>query len=270
MDADAAAYISAVETADTESLEGFVKNAIDAFVVGCKADSIWTPIKASCLLAGPRTLAGALVPLVGSAPTNVSGNFVSGDYNRLTGLKGDGSTKLLSTNRNNNAEPQNSRHMAIWISEANTLTANNRYIAAGDSTNGSSYIVGRGTPDNLNLTSSSSANFSAIGTPGNTTGFVGISRSTGGSFSYRVSSTDSTASNVSQSPLNETVHVFGRPGESPLRYADGRLAFYSIGEALTLSSLQSRLAAYLFAIANPPEGNPIAFRKRLLQRRGLR
>jgi hypothetical protein len=43
---------------------------VNAFVKGCKADGIWSAIKASCILAGADTLAGALVPLVGAAPTN--------------------------------------------------------------------------------------------------------------------------------------------------------------------------------------------------------
>ena len=57
-DADAAAYITAVETADGQALENGVKVAIDNFVLGCKQDGIWTAIKASCILAGARTLAG--------------------------------------------------------------------------------------------------------------------------------------------------------------------------------------------------------------------
>jgi hypothetical protein len=67
------------------------------FVNGCKADGIWNAIKASCILAGARTLNGALVPLVGTAPTNF--NFVDWCYNRKTGLVGDGSTKYLDSNR---------------------------------------------------------------------------------------------------------------------------------------------------------------------------
>jgi hypothetical protein len=62
MDTDAAAYITAVETADDQTLEEKTKIAIDNFVLGCKADGIWTAIKASCILAGARTLNGALVP----------------------------------------------------------------------------------------------------------------------------------------------------------------------------------------------------------------
>jgi hypothetical protein len=67
LDADAAAYIAAVEAADGQALEAGVRWNIDQFVRGCKADGIWTAIKASCILSGARTLSGALVPLVGSA-----------------------------------------------------------------------------------------------------------------------------------------------------------------------------------------------------------
>jgi hypothetical protein len=95
-DTDAQVYISAVEAADGQGLEDGVKNAINSFVLGCKADGIWSAIKASCILAGARTLSGALVPLVGAAPTN--NNFVSGDYNRKTGLIGNGTSKYLNSN----------------------------------------------------------------------------------------------------------------------------------------------------------------------------
>jgi hypothetical protein len=69
-------------------LEIGVQSAYNDFVVGCKADGIWDAIKASCILAGARTLSGSLTPLKGAAPTNF--NFVSGDYNRKTGLVGNG------------------------------------------------------------------------------------------------------------------------------------------------------------------------------------
>jgi len=123
MDPDAAAYITAVEAADTAAgqtggLEEKTKIAIDNFVLGCKADGIWSAIKASCILAGARTLSGALVPLAGTAPTNVGGLFLSGDYNRKTGLVGDGSTKYLDSNRANNADPQNNAHFSIYQSSS--------------------------------------------------------------------------------------------------------------------------------------------------------
>ena len=102
-DVDALAYITAVETADTAAgasggLELATRIAINSFVKACKANNTWTAIKASCILAGARTLAGALVPLVGTGPTNV-GPFVSGDYDRKTGLGNpSNTTKYLNSN----------------------------------------------------------------------------------------------------------------------------------------------------------------------------
>jgi hypothetical protein len=92
-DPDAKAYIAAVEVADGQALEPAIRTAYNNFILGCKSDGIWDAIKASCILAGARSLSGALVPLKGSAPTN--NNFVSGDYVRTTGLVGDGTTKYL-------------------------------------------------------------------------------------------------------------------------------------------------------------------------------
>ena len=63
-DADASAYILAVEAADEiaspgiGALEPATRSAINKFVVGCKADGIWPAIKASCILAGARTHEG--------------------------------------------------------------------------------------------------------------------------------------------------------------------------------------------------------------------
>jgi hypothetical protein len=119
-DPDAQAYLQAVEAADGQALEFEVARAIDNFVLGCKADGIWNAIKASCILAGARTRLGALTPLVGTAPTSF--NFVDGDYNRKTGLVGDGSTKYLDSNRNNNADPQDSKHLFSYFTQVVTTS----------------------------------------------------------------------------------------------------------------------------------------------------
>jgi hypothetical protein len=107
---------SSVEAADGQALETATRMAINSFVKGCKADGIWPAIKASCILAGARTLTGALIPLVGSAPTNNGFIGIGTDYVRKTGLVGNGSTKYLDSNRANNADPQNSNHNACWVS----------------------------------------------------------------------------------------------------------------------------------------------------------
>ena len=138
-DTDAAAYIAAVEAADGQALEAATQTAINTFVVGCKADGNWNAIKASCILAGARTLSGALVPLAGPAPTN--NNFVSADYNRVTGLIGNGATKYLNSNRLNSSDPQNSKHICVYATAASSTTGQWRSLM------GSLAVTGIGRSD---------------------------------------------------------------------------------------------------------------------------
>jgi hypothetical protein len=248
-DNDAWEYIARVETADGQILEQSVRNAITNFVIGCKADGIWTAIKASCILAGARTLAGALVPLVGAAPTNAGGLFVSGDYDRKTGLVGDGSTKYLNSNRNNNADPQNSKHVSIFISTASTIYNYGRIVAAGDASAGDTTIV-------MNLSSGSGGHVVSINNIANddkgnqnNTGFLGLNRNTAANFVFRFNSGNTQSNFTSTTPRNENISLYGRPGEVISRYVNTRLAFYSIGESLDLALLDTRVTALINAFA---------------------
>lgn len=244
MDPDAAAYIAAVEAADTQALEERTKIAIDNFVLGCKADGIWSAIKASCILAGARTLAGALIPLAGTAPTNF--NFVSGDYNRKTGLVGNGSTKYLNSNRNSNADPQNSQHLSVFISVQSTGAVNGNFIAAGDFlTSGSSSL--QTASSNANMFARSRNSMGAAFTA-KVTGFFGKSRSTNASFNYRFSLVTATISSTSETSVNDNVFVFSGNAATPSP-TNARLAFYSIGESLDLALLDARVTALINAFA---------------------
>ena len=244
-DTDAQAYITAVEAADGQALETGVRDAINAFVVGCKADGIWAAIKASCIMAGARTLAGALVPLVGAAPTNL--NFVSGDYDRKTGLVGDGSTKYLNSNRNNNADPQNSRHLSVFISASATRDANRGLIGAGIADTGSSAIVSAINTSRLVFRVSSSGTLES-GAPETPPTFAGTSRSASDLVTYRFNATSASGagSAPSQTPLNQNIVVFGR---NLTAQANARFSFYSIGESLDLALLDARVTTLINAYA---------------------
>ena len=110
LDSDALSYINNVEAVEGQQLESGVRQAISDFVAGCKSDGIWNSLVSCCILAGARTLNGALIPLVGTAPLNV--NFIAGDYSR-TGLQG-GTSKYLNSNIADSSLPQDDFHMAIW------------------------------------------------------------------------------------------------------------------------------------------------------------
>jgi hypothetical protein len=241
-DPDAQAYLQAVEQADNQGpLEQGVQQAVNEFVIGCKADGIWSAIKASCILAGARTLAGALVPLVGAAPTNVGGVFVSGDYNRETGLKGDGSTKYLNSNRNNTSDPQDNAHLAVHCTEFSP--ASGPHIGIGTTGTGATHI-NQGT---VSIAFRNRA-FTADTVAGaQVTGFIGMSRSASGSFSARALGLTTSFTRTSQSPQSGDIHVFNRNGDSV--YGGQRIAFYSIGESLNLALLDARVTGLINAFA---------------------
>jgi hypothetical protein len=245
LDPDAAAYISAVETADGAALEAGVKTAINDFVVGCKDDAIWTAIKASCILAGARTLSGALVPLVETAPTNV--NFVSADYNRKTGLKGDGSTKYLDSNRNSNQQPQDDRHHSVYLSDVGTTTANRTHLGTSFGSNIQDFNDIFSVNDGRFAARISYAQTTAIDSPaGNTAGFMGANRIVSTELVNRVGGVNYTDARVSAAPRDTNFHVFNRNGAS--LYSDARMQFYSIGESLDLAALDTRVTALMTAL----------------------
>ena len=242
-DADVLAYIAAVEAADGQILEDAVRAAINNFVVGCKADSIWTAIKASCILAGARTLNGALVPLAGTAPTNNS--FVSGDYNRKTGLVGNGSTKYLDSNRANNADPQNSNHNACWVS----TPANGALMASSSDNAGQNYMDITSIPSTRFSNRTNLANSTVSGAA--VAGLYGHSRTTSTAVAFRCPQGNGTATHTSQTPESRDVFLYTRSNDSVSfsAWSSARLAFYSIGESLNLALLNTRVTTLINAIA---------------------
>jgi len=243
-DTDAQAYITLVEAADSQSLETGVKDAINAFVVGCKSDGIWDAIKAACIMAGARTLDGALVPLVGTAPAN--NNFVSGDYNRKTGLVGDGATKYLDSNRANNADPQDNQHACVYGNISRTSTE--VFVGAGGTLTGRLAIFS--TPSNLTFASRSSANSGAIANAGTGIGLCGVTRSSSANYIARGNGNNTTITQASETPTADDIFVFCRNSgtDTPVVFTANRLSFYSIGEALDLALLDTRVSTLMTAI----------------------
>jgi hypothetical protein len=244
-DPDAQAYITAVELEDGQALEVGVKDAINDFVVGCKSDGIWSAIKASCILAGARTLDGALVPLVGTAPTN--NNFVSGDYNRETGLLGNGTTKYINSNRNNNADPQNDQHMMVYVSQAGSLFPEAYMGAGGPASAGATHFGPNSNTNVFFARSRSSSAFNHSAAPASATGATGISRASSSAYNLRVSGVTDSISNASQSPYNASVAIFWRTDGTG--QSNARLSFYSIGEALDLALLDTRVSTLMTDLA---------------------
>ena len=184
-----------------------------------------------------------LVPLKGSAPTNF--NFVTDDYDRITGLKGDGSTKWLNPH----------------IAESNDFL-NNRsistYVHPGDNTAKLTCLIGNGAgggdnatsiftePDGLVSRSQNSAAFRPSGVPA-VVGLIGNTRGGSAEFTTRyngISTDTSRATTTLTGNLN--FGVFARSGGDS-RTAE-RLRFYHIGTDINLSALDARVSALMDTI----------------------
>ena len=238
-DSDVRAYIAAVEAADGEPLEQAVKDAYRDFITGCKADGIWDAIKASCILAGARTLAGALVPLKGAAPTNK--NFVSGDYNRETGLVGDGSTKYLDSNRSGTADPRNDAHVSVYIGAVAGVGSTT--LATIGSGAGATNIGRSSATHTHRIRSNASTNVVASPAP---TGLRGLSRSSSASYDRLLQGT--VTNDVVASDGDSSANYFLLAAAGPTAFGTDRVAFYSIGESLDLEALDTRVSALITAI----------------------
>lgn len=242
-DADATAYIAAVETNDGASLETGVKDAYNAFIIDSKADGNWNAMKACCLMLGARTVAGALTPLYGTGPTNYG--FVSGDYDREEGLIGNGSSKYLDSNRGNTADPQDNQAFWMAISTAPSTGSLRGHMGIGAGDSGSSNM-GQSSAQSFFRSRNSASDTLATG---GATGLVGVSRTSSANFQIRSDGSTSTITRTSQTPLSGNFYIYVRNGGAGA-FSDGRYYAYGIGEGVyDFGLLETRLAALKAAIA---------------------
>lgn len=212
------------------------KLAADTLVLGLKADGIWSKLGMFALLAGPNSLAGALIPIIGATPTN--NGFLSGDHARATGLLGGG--KYLQTTYNNNADPQNDNSAFVHI----TTGGVDAILGIGAGSEKQRHIYD-GYPSTGQMWVSSSGLQAATSSIGvNATGFVGISRTISGSFEFRRAGSQETIAASSDAPTSGNFTIFGRGGAN----YNGRLSMYGFGRAVDLALLETRIVAYMASL----------------------
>lgn len=239
-DVTALDYFARVEAAGS-TINGNNKDAINQFIVGCKADGIWNSIKASCILVGADTLAGALVPLVGTTPTNIG--FVADDYSRTTGLIGNGSSKFLSSNRPGNTDPQNSRHCAVWVNQVDPVAARRAYWGEYDGGVFNTYLrteIDNSVQGGIN---------GASGVPSITksAGIAALSR-LNSTVNYRYHGISGSVSGASVGAITAPTAIFAQSTTVAQNYSASRLSFYSLGENIDLALLDARLATLMSSL----------------------
>ncbi len=245
-DQNAWAWIQAVEVADAQHLENDVRKAMNQLVLDLKSNSLWASITSMTVRMGARTLSGALIDMKNPSTSWTNNNFVSGDYNRTTGLVGDESTKYLDTNYNNDQLAQNDRSMWEYV---HTIAGDNtdHYCGAGLVTGGTSdfgfrYDTGTGTLRLRclgNVTTDAGANVA---------GFMGMSRSGASAWVSRGGGADQSNTQTSAAPNTKSIFFYATDNTGASNYSDHRGRIGGIGANLSLSTLDTVLTTYVNSI----------------------
>jgi hypothetical protein len=263
-------YLDRVTAADvtagnTQGLERGVTDGFNICLQGMVADGSLgvssnvlaqaaSTVKAGCLMAGARTLSGALTPIAADMPAPTNYNFVSGDYDRKTGLVGDGLSKYLNTNyKISQYTTGENLHLGLFgtsnlnsgrpmgVFRAGIYTRH--YLPCDDYING----AGWGSPTAANILGS--GHYIATRVTGQTP-----ARYINGSFDVNLDTDNSTPSDhpvgvfcalgSATGASAETTETFG--------FSSARIAFYHIGDGLTasqVSALNGRRADLFTAFA---------------------
>jgi hypothetical protein len=250
-DPDANAYILAVEAADGQALEAGVRMAIDAFVIGCKADGIWAALEICNLFMGARTLAGAIIPLKGSY-TPVATNFTEGDYNRRR-LRGDSTSKGVDTGYSITAYPAPDIAPPNHYSWMHIMLPNSAELEVHMGAELSGVLWSQAfTTLNLSMRNYSPSSFD---TPSFPAGFYGIARNSqatvdvAGSAVQRgiAQATARLDSGVGTVTVPVTIFKNSNPGFE--FYSAAEISWYSYGGYLDIALLKSRVEALSAALA---------------------
>lgn len=243
LDLDAAAFIARVEAADGQPLEPGVRLAYSDFVARCKSRpsgilgrSNWQSMQTGffALHCGQRTLAGALVPLIGPTPTN--NNFVAEDYSRTQGIKGDGVGKDLSYNVLGTDLPVSDRSLGIYITEHPTRTEI-RCMMGNGPVNNSDSILTNPTTRFWRLTGSASAidSFTDVG-------YFGASKLTNLTFVRRYRGVEANPTIPEEVALARPMRVFSRLNSTLTSgefFSNGRIIMSHFCLGLDMAALEA-------------------------------
>jgi len=211
-------------------------NYIDSLV--SLGGSYWDTMESAASFVGVG-IQGVTVPLRDGMPSITNNNFVAGDLNQLTGLKGDASTKYLSTGID-----------AISLSQNDTSIST--YVTAPTTTN---YLAGAFASSVHYITLRSSGTLSSAGifngtlTDFGTTlgvGLLGASRSNSADQDRRSNQTNYPETLASITPQSAALTIFATSG---LSITAARLATYHVGTALNLATLEGLQDTLILEIA---------------------
>ena len=224
--AEATNYFSRLDAAGDTTYVDYkqpLANYIDSLV--SLGGAYWDTMLSSTSFVGVG-IQGVTVPLRDGMTVPTNNNFVAGDLDQLTGLKGDGSTKYLATGLIGTDFTQDDVSLSVYI----TAPATGFY--AGSNTNDTGIYLREAS---FALNSSAFGAALGIGTTP-TGGLIGVSRDNSADFDIRSNQTNFTEVVASNSALSYELTVFAVRGLAPM---GARLTTYHAGPALNLATLEA-------------------------------
>jgi len=215
-------------------------NYIDSLV--SLGGAYWDTMESSTSFVGVG-IQGITVPLRDGMAVPTNNNFVVGDLDQLTGLKGDASTKYIDTNWDHGTSSQDDFSASVFPT---TTTTTGYFFGAGRSgADGVSNMSAVANCRNHAVTQKSGYSNSLAGN------ISGSSRSSSTGFNVRSAGTDFAATITSQAPVSRNFFIFSRTldgSDTAETLTDARLATYHAGPALNLATLEGLQATLLSEI----------------------
>jgi len=240
---EAANYFSRLANAGDSTFLAYrqpLANYIDSLVA--LGGAYWDDMLSAASFVGVG-IQGVTVPLRDGMTVPTNNNFVAGDLNQLTGLKGDASTKYLNTGVNEGSLSINDSSISVYLTTDRDVTTTSSYIGGNI---GSFAIIDNATgfrSRHMSLSLKTNGTSTAIG------GIIGISRDNSSDYDWRDVDANGTNIDPSTAQGNSDVEVFASNGGNFL--CSARLATYHAGAALdlaTLEGLQDTLITEIAAI----------------------
>lgn len=245
-DADAQTWFDNIVSAGS-SISDTNKTAASTFFAGCKSDGNFSKMGCFYLFAGPDGLAGSLTRAKG--PAGTAYNFVSGNFDRTTGLLGvNANQTYIDTNYPANSMGANDHHLAAYSTLA--VFANNRALVSAGNASGATGVSMeyRGTPAFRTRSCSTTLTDTVVTAAA---GWRSMRRDNGSNYEFNFNGVLTTVTDSSGSIGSENCFIFAKNATgSPTAYCADRLAFTSVGNGVGIDNvaLRSRVLDYLAAL----------------------
>jgi hypothetical protein len=228
-DTDAQTWFTDVETEDGQALEVEIKDIVNDFAAGVKADGDWSKLKQCLIIRGPRTIDGAIVELVGNYGPTLTATAPQHERKRGSYLATSVNNIYINTNLPGNALSQNDHHVCWYLTTRSADDNNTSIFGNSVTTSGAWSSSSRASASQQNIRNLNN-NTDAIANGPDTEKFACMNRNNSADYEYLTGTTRQTIARASATPTSNNFWLH-RVNGGTANGALWGLAFWSAGDA---------------------------------------